>query len=78
VPEVSQRLNGLRAGQYHFACDLSPDQLRTVDAHPRLELAGGVVPNIRFSIFDKFDTALKDPRVRQAMTHAIDRQAIVL
>jgi peptide/nickel transport system substrate-binding protein len=77
VPEVSQRLNGLRAGQYQFACDLSPDQIRTVDAEPRLQVAGGVIQNIRFSIFDKYDIALKDPRVRQAMTHAIDRQAIV-
>jgi peptide/nickel transport system substrate-binding protein len=77
VPEVSQRLNGLRAGQYQFACDLSPDQIRTVNAEPRLAVAGGVIPNIRISIFDKYDTALKDPRIRRAMTHAIDRQAIV-
>src|SRR6202012_2738430 len=34
-------------------------------------------PNHRISVFDKYDTALKNPRVRQAMTHAIDRKAIV-
>jgi peptide/nickel transport system substrate-binding protein len=77
VPEVSERLNGLRAGQYQFACDLSPDQIHTVNAAPRLEVAGGVIPNIRISIFDIYDTALKDPRIRQAMIHSVDRQAIV-
>ena len=77
VPEVTQRVNGIRAGQYHFACDLTPDQIATVEADPRLEVAGGVIPNIRMSVFDKYDTALTDPRVRQAMIYAIDRQSIV-
>ena len=33
--------------------------------------------NIRLTIFDKHHPTLKDPRVRRAMTHAVDRQAIV-
>ena len=33
--------------------------------------------NIRLTIFDKHHPVLKDPRVRRAMTHAVDRQAIV-
>ena len=77
VPELAQRVNGLRAGQYQFACDLTPDQIKVVEADQRLVVVGGVIPNIRMSVFDKFDTALKDPRVRQAMSHAIDRKAIV-
>jgi peptide/nickel transport system substrate-binding protein len=77
VPELAQRVNGLRAGQYQFACDLTPDQIKVVEADPRLAVVGGVIPNIRLSTFDKFDTAMSDPRVRQAMTHAIDRKLIV-
>jgi peptide/nickel transport system substrate-binding protein len=77
VPEVAQRVNGIRAGQYHFACDLTPDQIVTVEGDPRLEVVGGIIPNIRLSVFDKYDTALKDPRIRQALTHAIDRKMIV-
>ena len=77
VPELAQRVNGLRAGQYQFACDLTPDQIKVVEADPRLAVVGGPIPNIRMSVFDKFDTALTDPRVRQAMTHAIDRKLIV-
>jgi peptide/nickel transport system substrate-binding protein len=77
VPELAQRVNGLRSGQYQFACDLTPDQIKVVEADARLTVAGGPIPNIRLSVFDKFDTAMTDPRVRQAMTHAIDRALIV-
>ncbi|WP_138469150.1 ABC transporter substrate-binding protein [Poseidonocella sp. HB161398] len=77
VPEASQRVNGVRAGQYDMACDLTPDQFDTVTADPRLEIAGGIINNIRVTNFDKHDTALADPRVRQAMLHAVDRQLIV-
>ncbi len=77
VRELAQRVNGLRAGQYQFACDLTPDQIKVVESDSRLAVAGGPIPNIRMSVFDKFDTALRDPRIRQAMTHAIDRKLIV-
>ena len=77
VPELAQRVNGLRAGQYQFACDINPDQIKTIEDDPRLEVAGGIVPNIRLSTFDKYDTATADPRVRQAMIYAIDRETIV-
>lgn len=77
VPEVAQRVNGIRAGQYDFACDLQPDQFAMIEADPQLEIVGGTIPNIRLSVFDKYDSALADPRIRQAMTHAVDRQMIV-
>jgi peptide/nickel transport system substrate-binding protein len=77
VPELAQRVNGLRAGQYQFACDITPDQIKTVEGDARLEVAGGIVPNVRLSTFDKYDTAMADPLVRQAMIYAIDRDTIV-
>ncbi|SDR62084.1 peptide/nickel transport system substrate-binding protein [Rhizobiales bacterium GAS191] len=77
VPEVAQRVNGLRSGEFQFASDLPPDQIKTVEDDARLHVVGGLVPNHRITAFDKFDTALRDPRLRLAMAHAIDRQAIV-
>ena len=53
VPELAQRVNGLRAGQYQFACDLTPDQIKVVEFDSRLAVAGGVIPNIRMTVFDK-------------------------
>jgi len=77
VPEAAQRVNGVRAGQYQMACDLTPDQFDSVTSDPKLEIAGGLINNIRVTCFDKHDTVLKDARVRQAMLHAVDRQLIV-
>jgi peptide/nickel transport system substrate-binding protein len=77
VPEVASRINGLLSGQYEFACDIPPDQVETIAKNPKFEVQGGLVTNHRILVFDKNHAQLADPRVRQAMTHAIDRQAIV-
>ncbi len=77
VPDVSQRVNGLRAGDFDFACDMPPDQISAIEQNPKLDVAGGPIMNIRLTIFDKHHPVLADPRVRRAMTHSVDRQAIV-
>jgi peptide/nickel transport system substrate-binding protein len=77
VPEVASRINGLLAGEYQFICDVPPDQVTTVEQNPKFEVQGGLVGNHRIIVFDEHFKQLIDPRVRQAMTHAIDRQAIV-
>jgi peptide/nickel transport system substrate-binding protein len=77
VPEVSSRINGLLTGEYQFICDVPPDQVTTIEQNPKFEVQGGLVTNHRITVFDKNHKQLVDPRVRQAITHAIDRQAIV-
>ena len=77
VPEPAARVDGLLSGQYGLAADLSPDQIATVEGDKRFTVAGGLVPNHRIIAFDKHHPALQDPRVRLAMAHAIDGQAIV-
>ncbi|MGE0418701.1 MAG: ABC transporter substrate-binding protein [Acetobacteraceae bacterium] len=77
VPEVSSRVNGLLSGDYQFACDIPPDQISTIERNAAFEVQGGTVLNHRLTVFDKSHPQLRDPRVRRAFTHAIDRQAIV-
>ncbi len=77
VPEVASRVNGLLSGEYDFACDLPPDQIATVQAAPGFEVQGSTILNHRVSVFNTQNDILADPLVRRAMTHAIDRQAIV-
>jgi peptide/nickel transport system substrate-binding protein len=77
VPEVSSRINGLLSGEYQFACDIPPDQIAAIEKNAAFEVLGGTILNHRMTSFDKFHPQLADPRVRQAMSHAIDRQAIV-
>ncbi len=77
VPEVASRVNGLLSGEYDFACDLPPDQLATVAAAPGLEVQSSTIWNHRTSVFNTQNEIVADPLVRRAMTHAIDRNAIV-
>ncbi|WP_043359836.1 ABC transporter substrate-binding protein [Belnapia sp. F-4-1] len=77
VPEVSSRVNGLLSGEYHFACDIPPDQIAGIERNRAFEVLGGTIPNHRLTVFDMNHATLRDPRVRRAFTHAIDRQAIV-
>lgn len=77
VPEVASRVNGLISGQYDFACDLPPDQIGTVTANPGLEIQSSTIWNHRLTVFNTQNEILRNPLVRRAMTHSIDRQAIV-
>ena len=77
VPEESSRLDGLYSGEYQFAADISPDQIAEIEKGKKFAAPGGLVLNHRILAFDKHHPALVDPRVRLAMAHAIDGQAIV-
>jgi peptide/nickel transport system substrate-binding protein len=77
VPEVASRINGLFSGQFDIICDMPPDQIPGIEKNAKFEVKGGVIDNHRLTVFDKHHPQLMDPRMRQAMTHAIDRQAIV-
>ncbi len=77
VPEVAARVAGLLSGEYQFACDIPPDQIAQIERSGMFEVQGGTIPNHRIHAFDKTHPVLRDARIRQAMTHAIDRQTIV-
>lgn len=77
VPEVSSRINGLLSGQYDFITDVPPDQIKTVEANSKFEVVGGPVLNHRITVFDTSHPILSNPKIRQALTHAIDRDVIV-
>lgn len=77
VPEVSSRINGLLSGEYQFACDMPPDQIAAIERNRAFEVQGGTILNHRITVFDKNHPQLRDARIRRALTHAIDRKAIV-
>ena len=77
VPEVATRINGLLSGQFDFICDVPPDQIPGIEKNAKFEVLGSTIVNHRLTVFDKHHPQLVDPRVRQAFSHAIDRQAIV-
>lgn len=77
VPEVASRVNGLLSGEYDFITDLPPDQINTVESNAEFEVVGGPITNHRLMVFDKNNGPMQNVKIRQAMTHAIDRETIV-
>jgi peptide/nickel transport system substrate-binding protein len=77
VPEVASRVAALFSGEADFISDMPPDQIPQIERNPRFEVRGAPINNIRILAFDKNLPALRDARVRRAMTHAIDRRSIV-
>jgi peptide/nickel transport system substrate-binding protein len=77
VPEGSSRLNMLFSGAADFATDISPDQINAVNSNPKFEIVGGPINNSRYVIFNKSHPVLANPLIRRALTHSVDREAIV-
>ncbi|QCI63378.1 ABC transporter substrate-binding protein [Phreatobacter stygius] len=77
IPEVASRINGLLSGEFQFACDIPPDQIEHIEKNRAFEVQGGTILNHRLTVFDKNHPQLANPLIRRAMTHAIDREAIV-
>lgn len=77
IPEVSSRVTALTTGEIDFTWGLPPDQV------PQLEGQDGITVTTAPSLahyFQWFNSSRKpfdDPKVRQAMWHAIDAQTIV-
>jgi peptide/nickel transport system substrate-binding protein len=77
VPEVAARIAGLKTGEFQIASELSPDQFQLLEDDPKTSVVGGLQRNIRVIIFDEKHPQLKNPKMRQALSYAIDRQLIV-
>lgn len=77
VPETSARVAGLLAGDYDMITEINPDQFGSIEKNPNCEIAGGPVRITRIIVYDENNRLLADPRIRQALSLAIDRQLIV-
>lgn len=77
VPEMAARIAGLSTGEYDIMTELTTDQFPVLEGNAELKIAGGPIRNIRVIIFDEKNPQLQDVRVRQALSHAIDRDLIV-
>jgi peptide/nickel transport system substrate-binding protein len=81
IPEISTRLAELMAGGIDVALDMTPDQMGTVKSNPKVTMYSFPVLRPNFWQFDAMGRAGENPvndvRVRRAIWHAIDRQAII-
>lgn len=77
VKDPSQRLNELKAGTIDFANDLSPDSLRSIQNDRNLVAVKRPSFNVGFVSLNNRHPALKNNKVREAVSMAINKKAIV-
>ncbi len=77
VPEVASRVAGLIAGEYDIATNLPPDQLDVLQGRRGVEARSVVLANAHLLIYDFRGPAMRDRRIRQALSLAIDRKLLV-
>jgi peptide/nickel transport system substrate-binding protein len=78
IPDALVRALELRNGTVDIAANvLPPDMVETLRTAPHLRILNGSGTNYQYLAFNLEDPVFSDVRVRQAIAHAIDREAIV-
>ncbi|MEJ5348129.1 MAG: ABC transporter substrate-binding protein [Desulfosoma sp.] len=77
IPEPSARLMALQSGTVDIADDLDPDSISLVKKDSNLKVIERPSINVGYLAFNTEKPALKDPRVRQAISHAIDKDTLI-
>lgn len=76
VADTNARLSGLKSGQYQVAVDVPASSLQALSTDSRLETAALPSDILTAFIFHCGKAPFDDPRVRQAVMYAIDRDTI--
>ncbi len=77
IKDASQRLNELKAGTIDFANDLTPDSLKSIQADKNLMAIKRPSFNVGFVSMNNNNQYLKNQKVRQAISMAVNKKAIV-
>lgn len=77
VDDPAARLAQLRAGQLDFTVDLTPDQLKEIQADANLETVLRPSFNVGYLALNPSYAPLSKPEVRRAIAHTINKEAIV-
>jgi peptide/nickel transport system substrate-binding protein len=77
IPETAARITALRTGEVDVLQSIPPDQVSEVDGQPDITYGSGPSFQYYFTWFNSSRPPFDDVRVRQAMWHALDLNAIV-
>jgi peptide/nickel transport system substrate-binding protein len=77
VPEVAPRIAALLRGEVDIITKLPPDHVERVAKHPTTKVEGALYAGLYALIVDSRRPPLDNPKVKQALSLAIDRDAIV-
>ena len=77
IPELSTRVAALRAGEIHVIDRVWPDMVQTLKATPGVKVLDTPALEAQRWHFQLARDTVKDPRVRKAISLAIDRNVII-
>ncbi len=77
VPEATTRESMLLAGQVDMIILPPASDIPMLDANPSVEVIMGPSNRTIFIVINTNDPQLADPRVRQALNYAVDKEAII-
>ena len=76
IPELSGRITALKNGEVDLITNVPPDQLSVLDSDKALRVEGMVTPLFHVVIFNTQNPQMADPRLRRALSLAIDRKTL--
>ncbi len=76
IPDNSARLTALKNGELDIMVSLNPSDLETVEADSNLKVALRSPLNVGYLSINNMKEPFDDPKVRQAINHAVDKQGI--
>lgn len=77
IPETSTRLMALQSGAIDIADDLDPDSITLVKKDQNLVVMENASVNVGYIAINTSKPYLADPRVRQAINHAVDKNILI-
>ena len=81
IPEAAARVAALQTGQVDIALRIPPHQAPALERDPNLRVSSALSTRTYYIAFNNMTTGkgtpIVDPRVRQAMNHGVDLQAII-
>jgi peptide/nickel transport system substrate-binding protein len=77
VPDMDALIAQLQAGDVDFVAGIPGTDIETVKTFPGVKVESGLALSYTYLGYNQKNPLFKDKKVRQAITHAIDREAIV-
>lgn len=76
VPELAARIAGIATGEYDMIVDVTPDQIPALARYKDVAVQTITLENSHVIVFNTNAPSLRDKRLRQALSLAIDRKRL--
>lgn len=76
IAETASRVTALKTGEADIITNVAPDQISLIESDPSLKTEGAATALFHVMIMNQSHPKLQDPRIRQAMSMAIDRDTL--